>query len=1789
MPSNVTLELGDVIVIKNRESIDTTYVITYIDSEIIIIHNIRDLSIREVNIVNSHIEDETIIELSVIYRNPLNGYALQHGLYVGLGVNIQLSAGPPNLVGEILGLTDDMITVLLDNTFELLYIDFKYQGLPLDNNKQPIITHITPFKYPTQDRPKDRIISLITNDILPNIQFKDGGINIPNIVRVIIQKYPRVLTTNMAPYIKSLVVEYFNRLNASRSVTTNPSLKPLQDAPNEVDRIQQDAPVYKLQLAITDADKLLEDELYITTDEDLETSITYDIEEQSKEMLNELLSTIPDNSRTSQVMRNIHTIINRFSQLYILYILNNTYPNIIDNISNHEGKSFWAIPVVTQQPPQSTTSIESQLAELVTGYNTSGDNRYAEYLRNIDRIFSSMYAYNSSDCAYIHSLPMDNSVISLSETNIPEITKYTANDTICQTGVLILPLFMQYYSSYLNDTTLLYTKSNAPMIVLNSILKRIPLTNIHPYSTIPTDIDNNTASTNYLLPVDNTSDGIQKSKEYLRSIITNECNITKYLRSYGSGYTIEGLISNLSIYKMYYFNIHVKEYIQLQQVLRSRLEKYHTKYNNAQRLLNTLHKKIKSVSVSKAQNPLCSLIHKDINRDILDSYLYSDGCNTTSSEFITYIKNIDGGVFYIMCIMLSYILKYPEYKYTPLKQTEVDTISLSDLPVDVIYNDSNSGTPVCSNVNVVHKYVSIEDLMEDNHKEISYKDTIVSENDYAMLYETPNTVSYYIRKNNTWVKDPKVLPTFILDSPRMYCNLKLRCTPDIKSNKCIPLADMTVNIMNMLNADIASNLNSITPFDVKSSSDMLERYYTKLQNLIYIHQHTKIKNDARRYILGTTVEKVDIESSPYTEELIYILGEVVPHTRYQALLTFCNSYTRPNNIDNGAENGHWRYCVITGVPLVPTSLYDIAYLYSIHSNDLEAFNTQFELLKKRVGVLGDDGNSIVDKFTGFKISNIAFDLSEDYDESGFLIKTREVLEADEDDIKNQILNNLQVERETLIIKHSVKILTEKMGIDLSTMLPFIIQKINLYLPTNKDHGLSRSTLILLYVISMIIICIQIRIPAPKPTHEVPGCEIKLTGYPMSGDKSDSAMIQYVLCVVKALNIPKEPWSIITEYTPASMIIQIIHIMDSYFIPDIDISSKIEYKKRYLTYHIPDTTIERSIEQWDNFSPIKNVELLTYGRTSKEFTLADIDTIISTPTTHTINDINTAIYNISLRIQSYIYNIISRNSKVDKKGYIYTSKKRIANSCCNTNIDVSIFEYLVSEEAQIWPYSERAKKMAEIANIYRLLFKGSTISCRISPRVNEKIYTNRYQVFQSTIDLLFRKRREVTNTVEISETPGSGEKYNTAEFNELLKSLYGSHLGKILPISELLNKEVFNASFMVHYLTSVYSEPKRVTSPAFIISKLFIDQIINIGNMYISPLNNKESTKSVLSQFRTFLQSGISQMYGIISSIITEPKQISVVNKLNPKKVSYIFDNFSSPRMAISEGVQWLTQMAGVVPNMIIHSKNNPGVIKLNLSQQHVTDIYTILNAKYEYISSLHTPLLRSVFSEITPSLNTFLDVVRITMLFCKKYLNIETTIILIKYYVHSLLVFLLVPQNITNMEYSPKQIQTDIIKYIVTSFDMCTNSIIQIDKKIITMADDNIQIKNIEKNNLLKEMENLTKDEQVSNKMLKQLKLKRWATPANLRVFNKKGYDKDAKIQYGETDAPIDFDTGDIMVDDTIIDDIDDSANIYTDPGDNDNFGYDMDLDTDIGDNVNWEIDRDYMDSNEGEGYNDEY
>ena len=125
-------------------------------------------------------------------------------------------------------------------------------------------------------------------------------------------------------------------------------------------------------------------------------------------------------------------------------------------------------------------------------------------------------------------------------------------------------------------------------------------------------------------------------------------------------------------------------------------------------------------------------------------------------------------------------------------------------------------------------------------------------------------------------------------------------------------------------------------------------------------------------------------------------------------------------------------------------------------------------------------------------------------------------------------------------------------------------------------------------------------------------------------------------------------------------------------------------------------------------------------------------------------------------------------------------------------------------------------------------------------------------------------------------------------------------------------------------------------------------------------------------------------------------------------------------------------------------------------------------------------------------------------------------------------------------------------------------------------------------------MAQLNKDEQIANKLMKQHKLGRWATPTNLRVFNKKRYDTDAKIDDLDGLNPdTDMDVLPYTESGDIDDIIDDPAIYKGDRNsslDDDAFEYDDNDDADVfGGDYSGGFDRDYMDMNEVEDYNDDY
>ena len=84
------------------------------------------------------------------------------------------------------------------------------------------------------------------------------------------------------------------------------------------------------------------------------------------------------------------------------------------------------------------------------------------------------------------------------------------------------------------------------------------------------------------------------------------------------------------------------------------------------------------------------------------------------------------------------------------------------------------------------------------------------------------------------------------------------------------------------------------------------------------------------------------------------------------------------------------YCIETDTKILPTFVNKLAKIL----NNKENYALELQKIVSEQGVVSSDGDCIVDKYSGWKIDNIAFSEIENYDDKGFIIKTRDIIEKD---------------------------------------------------------------------------------------------------------------------------------------------------------------------------------------------------------------------------------------------------------------------------------------------------------------------------------------------------------------------------------------------------------------------------------------------------------------------------------------------------------------------------------------------------------------------------------------------------------------------------------------------------------------------------------------------------------------------------------------------------------------------------------------------------------------------------
>jgi len=273
-PVELVLKLGDLIYIvdpTNEILNDNTFIIEYIDPKKIKLVNIKTFEKTQLKIGDQGVIGEgTITEIKILSRNPEEGFARQNGLISGKWVNIYFGGEFPTVItGEITNLEEDMIE-LRTNDNETLYINFGYQGIPENLPIETFELRPAPAVSPEQ-KANDQ------NEIELNEETEQ------------------------------------NELEGEQKELQ----KELGDEQNELEALKKSDVRDKIKRFLIEGDQLVFGDIIkikevVTIDKE---KYRYSIETQTNDLLEEMLSTIPNVKRTPNVLNSIHIMITRFLQL----------------------------------------------------------------------------------------------------------------------------------------------------------------------------------------------------------------------------------------------------------------------------------------------------------------------------------------------------------------------------------------------------------------------------------------------------------------------------------------------------------------------------------------------------------------------------------------------------------------------------------------------------------------------------------------------------------------------------------------------------------------------------------------------------------------------------------------------------------------------------------------------------------------------------------------------------------------------------------------------------------------------------------------------------------------------------------------------------------------------------------------------------------------------------------------------------------------------------------------------------------------------------------------------------------------------------------------------------------------------------------------------------------------------------------------------------------------------------------------------------------------------------------
>lgn len=940
---------------------------------------------------------------------------------------------------------------------------------------------------------------------------------------------------------------------------------------------------------------------------------------------------------------------------------------------------------------------------------------------------------------------------------LPESTVVFSHINLPSTDILIKSNLNQNFLAYwrtLNETTALST------VIIDDLKS-------------PIDYDKTTflsGITEYVSNEDATTMG--KYNEYLESVIPKTRTIFNLMKKYITGkLSVYDVLKYMEPFMIYQKDISFKQYQEITEYINEKISEYKKNYAIKEReygILSYGDFKRQTPALFKILSNNSLLMNKVEELYGLQNLPLSEMSN---AELIRRLNKIDNSRLFNTAIaelgktlMIADGLRQLTNIEEFAKKQETEKPSKQDLD--------------CNKYILAKRYIEIDELEEDNGNEIyfdkqydktyydivkeyrselsalvSLKDKIlflknnlvsknkVSENmairdaramivgkrhvidgDYAVLIirnqEGASEALYFKRINNVWMRDTTINPATFTDSGKMFCNLTEKCF-DIKDNcKSVTSSkndlktDNLNQIMNEFDKDLIISQSKINSKITDAINDAFSR--VGVLNTIEIENQMKYNN--QHYGLSLTAEEIMVQSSPYDKLRDLILGQGDFVKRQTDISRFVAYYTRPST---DAEDKWWLYCTASNVKLLPTFVAKLADAF----NNKDNYFMAIQKICAEQGEISDDGDSWVDKYSGYIITAIDFDNEEGYTDAGSKITSRGLIEEDIGDtiVKSGKSSKTYTSKEAETISNIVNAVSKFAGVDIATNLDFIVRNslniFNIAIPSKEAYEKAISaaaskgkkafdsyadvynrTLILI-TLSFLLIAIQTSIPSIRSKKTHPGCKKSFSGFPLNGIE-DKTGLTYIACIANDIKSSIEPWSAIQKMKQTALATQIEATINKFIISLDEIQVRIQDKLTYvITEEVIEIPKEHDIKNWINFlPPLKPAKQgATIQNVSTEFQKEFINNLRTGSKTQyeNINVLRSKIIYFSRGIENRIQKVISNNIKTNTAILKNSANEPfIENACCD-NGSINTYEYFTNAEPEIGQYNTVVSNLADL--------------------------------------------------------------------------------------------------------------------------------------------------------------------------------------------------------------------------------------------------------------------------------------------------------------------------------------------------------------------------------------------------------------------------------------------------------------------------------------------------------------